>query len=46
MRVTETTVIVDAFGTVPEALKKDRENWKSEEELKPSSLQHCWDQPG
>ena len=34
-------IVVNALGTAPKAWKKDWMNWKSEEELIPSRLQHC-----
>ena len=35
---------VCVLGTDPEDLENDWKNWKSEEELRPSRLQHCCNQ--
>ena len=41
MRVTKIPIVLGAFGTISKAWKKDRRNWKSEEELRPSTQQLC-----
>ena len=38
-------IIVGVFGMIPKGLKKKWRNLKSEEESRPSRLQHCWDRP-
>ena len=42
MKVTVIPIVIGAFGTIPKGLVRGGEkSWKSEDEWRPSKLQHC-----
>ena len=45
MKVTVRAIVIATFGIVPKGLQRGLEEWKLEEESRPSKLQHCWDRP-